>query len=193
MPTTTVIANIQTEDKTPAVAPYVISPDPSHRTVTFDFTPTHDGVIVPSNDLIPGLGAVYPTAPLLPTPGLHPMVGLHPGGVGAALFPDSGAYPDSGGLDPGNTVRDMVGYVVREGGTDSTTGRVVAQNVKRCSSSRACGTRPALNSVCSSTDFRSPSGTTIHFSEIYPDFNDGGADGPRTVNVWALTENQGWS
>lgn len=54
MPTTNVIDGVTTGDAAPAAAPHRISARPTKDTATFTFTPTHDGVLYPSDFLFPG-------------------------------------------------------------------------------------------------------------------------------------------
>jgi hypothetical protein len=152
LPTTISIDSITTEDAAPSAAPHRISSQAGWSTLTVQFTPTHDGAIVPSADLLPTDGTIFPDE---------------------NYYPDDGWYPDEGAIEPGV---------------------VIAQNVGRCSSARVCGSRAALNNACSrESKARTPSGQQIATTFAYADANDGGGDGSRNVNVWALTESQGWS
>lgn len=174
MPTTISIDSVTTEDAQPSVAPHKISRDPAYDDVSVKFTPTHDGDLVPSNDLLPSDGTIFPDE---------------------GYYPDEGWYPDEGAIVPG-WPRDIIGWSVRENGsaTDPTSGRVISQNIGRCSSSRVCGSRAALNNACGrESKARIPSGTQITAPFVFTDADDGGADGSRSVNVWVLTESQGWS
>jgi hypothetical protein len=172
LPTTISIDSITTEDAAPSAAPHRISSQAGWSTLTVQFTPTHDGAIVPSADLLPTDGTIFPDE---------------------NYYPDDGWYPDEGAIEPG-VARDIIGWTIRENGSDPTSGRVIAQNVGRCSSARVCGSRAALNNACSrESKARTPSGQQIATTFAYADANDGGGDGSRNVNVWALTESQGWS
>lgn len=166
------IDSVTTEDVQPAVAPHRISRDAGHTTVTLKFTAYHDGQIRPSADLAPSDGTIFPDE---------------------GYYPDTDIYPDEGAIIPG-VPRDTIGWTIREGGADSTTGLVVAQNIRRCSPSRVCGTRAALNPACGPEgDVRVGPGVQVTTSFTFADADDGGADGARTMNVYVLTEAQGWS
>lgn len=54
MPTTVTIDQVTTGDAAPVVAPHRISNKATKDTASVTFTPTHDGVLYPSDVLIPG-------------------------------------------------------------------------------------------------------------------------------------------
>ena len=97
MPTTVVINSVTTEDAQPNVAPHRISRDPAKDDVTLQFTATNDGQIVPSADLLPSAGTIFPDA---------------------GYYPDTDIFPDEGAIVPG-WPRDFIGWTIREGGVDS--------------------------------------------------------------------------
>lgn len=171
MPTTTTIDSVVTTDAVPAVAPHRISPQAGKDTVTVKFTPTHDGHLVPGPTVYPSDGSVYPAS------------------TDAALgpFPDD-FYPDEGALIP-EVTQDIIAYVIREGGVDQTTGKAMEFAGSVCSAALPCSARRP----CSEWGYRAQSGTQVTKALTYAEANDGGADGSRTVNVYVLTENQGWS
>lgn len=174
MPTTTTVT-VTTEDAQPTVAPHKISDKTGFTDVSAPFTPTHDGQIVPSHDLLPNDSELYPTSDSNDPP-------LYPGATDA-----DPPFPDQGALIPG-IARDVVGFIVKEGGSDPTSGKTLAQGGTRCGALPCSSSRP-----CSSTDLRIRPGAAHALAFTYAQANDGAGDGTRTVNVWVLTENQGWS
>lgn len=172
MPTTITINSVVTEDAVPAVAPHRISPDPAHDDVAITFTPVHDGNIVPTSDLLPNAGSIYPDEGWCPD--------------------DPLMVPDRGAIIPG-VPRDTVGYVIREGGLTPSTGRRIRQVTNRCSVNRVCGNGPDFVVHDPARELRVVSATAMADAFTFADANDGGADGPRDINVWVLTENQGWT
>lgn len=172
MPTTITIDSVTTEDPQPTVAPHKISASDAWDDVVVKFTATHDGQLVPTDDLVPSDGTIWPDED---------------------YFPDEGWYPDEGANVDG-WARDIIGWTIRESSSDPTTGKVIAQNIGRCSNARVCGSRAALNNACGfESKARIPSGTQVTVPFTYADANDGGGDGVRDVKVYALTESQGWS
>lgn len=172
MPTTVTIDSVTTEDAQPTVAPHKISALGAWDDVTVRFTATHDGQLVPSDDLVPSDGSIWPDE---------------------GYYPDEGWYPDEGANVDG-WARDIIGWSIKENSSDPTSGRVIAQNLSRCSTVGVCGTRAPLNAVCGpEAKGRIPSGTQVTTPFTYADANDGGGDGVRDVKVYALTESQGWS
>lgn len=173
MATATTIDSVVTEDAVPAVAPHRISRDAAHNLVTVKFTPTHDGSLTPGPTTYPSDGSIFPAST----------------DAAAGPFPDDPTfYPDDGALILG-VAQDLIGYVVREGGTDSTTGKLIAVAGSVCSASLPCSARRP----CSEWGYRIPSGTQVTKAITFADADDGGADGARTINVYVLTDNQGWS
>lgn len=173
MPTTTTIDSVVTEDAVPAIAPHRISADAAHNVATTKFTPTHDGDLTPGPTTYPTDGSIFPAS--------------DPAAAGP--FPDDPAfYPDDGALI-GGVAQDIIGYVIRAGGVDQTTGKLVEAAGSVCSAALPCSARRP----CSEWGLRLPSGTQVTKAITYADADDGGADGARTINVYVLTENQGWS
>lgn len=173
MPTTTTPDSVVTEDGAPNVAPHKIGPDPSHNVATVKFTPTHDGQLTPGPTTYPSDGSIFPANDA----------------AAAGPFPDDPAlYPDDGALI-GGVAQDIIGYVMRENGTDQTTGKAIDFAGSVCSAALPCSARRP----CSEWGLRLPSGTQITRAITYAEVDDGGADGARIVRVYVLTENQGWS
>jgi hypothetical protein len=170
MPTSISVDSVTTEDAAPGAAPHRISDKAGWTTLTVAFTPTHDGALVPSDDLLPSDGSAFP----------------------GEVWPDDGTYPDQGAVLPG-VARDVIGWEVRLGGSDAASGRLVERAGTRVSPSRLAGTRTRIGPAVSTPGVRSASGTQITATFDYVDANDGGGDGARTVNVYVLTESQGWS
>lgn len=172
MPTAITIDSVTTTDAAPAVAPHKISALAGQDTATVKFTATHDGQLVPTEDLLPSDGAIFPDE---------------------GYYPDEGIYPDLGAVVPG-VPRDTIGWTIREGGSDPTSGKVIAQDLARCSPARVCGTRAALNTRCRGEGgVRLAPGTQVTQAITYAVANDGGGDGVRNENVYVLTESQGWT
>jgi hypothetical protein len=172
VPTTITINSVVTEDAVPAVAPHRISADPAHDDVTFAFTPVHDGNIVPRSDLVPGEGTIYPDEGWCPD--------------------DPLMVADRGAIIPG-VPRDTVGYIIREGGATPSSGRLIRQVTNRCSDNRVCGSTADFAVRDPARELRVQPPNQIVDAFTFADANDGGADGPRDINVWVLTENQGWT
>lgn len=170
MPTTVTIDQVTTEDAGPSVAPYKISQQVGYTDVTVKFTPTHDGVVIPSYDLILG-GSLFPDED---------------------WYPDEGYYPDQGALIFGQP-RDIIGWEIRLGGSDRASGKLVAMDNDRCGTARPASTRAVTHPTARAQGLRIPSGTQITTTFTYSDADDGGADGSLTINVYALTEGQGWA
>jgi hypothetical protein len=170
MPTTVTIDSVTTEDAAPAVAPHRISRQASKTDVTVKFTATHDGNIVPSYDLLPG-GTLFPDED---------------------WYPDEGYYPDQGAIVPG-VPRDIIAWEIRLGGSDRSSGKLVAQDKDYAGVARAASTRAITNPEATAQGLRLASGTQITTTFTFTDADDGGADGSRTVNVYVLTEGQGWT
>lgn len=172
MPTTFGGLTVQTEDAAPLVAPHRISADPAHDDVAVSFSPVHDGNIVPTSDLVPSAGSIYPDD---------------------GWFPDDPLMvADRGAIIPG-VPRDTVGYIIREGGATPSTGRLVRQVTNRCSDNRVCGSGPGYAVRDPARELRVESANAIADAFTFADVDDGGGDGPRDINVWVLTENQGWT
>lgn len=171
MPTTISIDSITTEDVAPTVAPHRISALGGWNTVTVKFTPTHDGQLVPTEDLLPSDGTLFPNE---------------------GVYPDDGNYPDIGALIPG-VPRDIIGWEIRVGGSDKASGKLVAKAGSRASATRPASSRAVTNPAVSTYGVRSPSGSQITVSFAYADANDLTGDGAKNVNVYVLTESQGWS
>lgn len=164
---------ISTPDAAPVAAPYRISDEAGYSTATVKFTATHDGNLLPGPTVYPGDGTVFPAS----------------SNAAAGPFPDDPAfYPDEGAMIPG-VAQDIIGYVIREGGTDQTSGKAVEFAGSVCSAALPCSSRR----VCSEWGLRVPSGTQLTTLIPYADANDGTGDGAKTMNVYILTENQGWS
>lgn len=172
MPTAISVDSVTTEDAAPGVAPHRISALGAWDDVTVQFTATHDGQIEPSADLLPSGGTIFPNE---------------------GYYPDTGIYPNLGAVIP-SVARDTIGWTMREGGSDPTSGKVIAQDMARCSPARVCGTRATLNTRCRGEGgVRIAPGAQVTQTFTYADANDGGGDGARTVNVYVLTESQGWT
>lgn len=171
MPTTVTIDSVTTEDAQPTVAPHKISALGAWDDVAVQFTATHDGDIVPTNDALPSEGTIYPDE---------------------GWFPDDPLMvADRGAMIPG-VPRDTIGYIVRVGGSGPSSGRLVEQRANRCSVNRVCSSDPAKAAV-SSYGTRVAPGAPVVRGYTYAQVNDGAGDGARTVNVYVLTESQGWS
>lgn len=211
-PVTTVIPTVTTEDAAPTVAPHRISRDAAHTTVSAPFTPTHDGNIVPGPSLLPTDGRVPPSE-LRPGSNTRPgnRAARRPASGYPTLYPDTGIVPDQGalvpqdgyaplfpGFTPGasaipaggpfNPFRPLVGFVVREGGADPSTGKAIKFAGIRAGAA-PCSTRR----VASRQDYSSASGTPVPLTFTFADADDGGADGARTINVYVQLEGQGTS
>lgn len=173
MSTTTILDSVTTEDARPTVAPHRISNVAGYNTATVKFTATHNGDLLPGPTTYPSPGSIAPA---------NSSLALGP-------FPDDPAfYPDDGAAING-VAQDIIGYVVREGGVDQTTGKAVEFAGSVCSAALPCSARRK----CSEWGFRVPSGTQQTVVIPYADANDGAGDGAKNVTIYALTENQGWS
>lgn len=170
MPTTITIDQVTTEDAAPTVAPHRISANPAFKTVTVKFTATHDGNIVPSYDLLPG-GTLFPDED---------------------WYPDEGHYPDQGAIIPG-VPRDIIGWEIRVGGIDRASGKLVAMDNDRSGIARPTSVRAVTNPEARAQGLRVASGTQITAVFTYDDANNGTGDGTKDINVYALTEGQGWT
>lgn len=172
MPTTVAIDQVQTADASPTVAPHRISRNPAYDDVDVTFTPTHDGELVPTDDLLPTEGTRYPDE---------------------GVWPDDDVYPDQGATVVEGEPRDIIGWTIQMGGTTPTTGTTVAQVTNRCSPVRKCGVSSGgKDRRASSRGFRQASGLPIQVDLQFLQFDDGAADGARAMNVYVLTESQGW-
>jgi hypothetical protein len=175
VPTTVAVNLVMTNDTTPAAPPYKVSRAPAKDDVLFRVIPTHDGELVPTDDLIPAEGTRYPDE---------------------GLWPDDDLYPDHGATVVEGEPRDIIGISARLGGNaiSPTSGRPVVQRTNRCSPVRRCGvSREGFDTRCSARGFRVASGALIEETFQFVTFDDGGGDGTRDVAVWVLTESQGWS
>lgn len=105
------------------------------------------------------------------------------------LIPFDGLVP-SDTLYPGVHL-DVIGYKLVVGSLSA--GKPVAQQTNRVSPNRVCGARSGLREAVSPDGFRVASGTQVVVRFTFADASDGGADGPRTVSVFALTDMQGWA
>lgn len=173
MPVTTTIDTVTTEDAAPTAAPHRISNVAGYQTATVQFTATHDGNMTPGPTTYPSDGSIFPAS----------------SDAAAGPFPDDPAFiPDDGALVPG-VAQDIIGYIVREGGSDPASGRPIAFAGSVCSAALPCSSRRK----CSEWGYRVPSGTQVTLPITYADANDGAGDGAKTINVYILAENQGWS
>lgn len=105
------------------------------------------------------------------------------------LIPFDGLVP-SDALYPGVAL-DIIGWKLVVGSL--STGKPIAQQTNRASPNRPCGARTALHEAVSPDGFRVASGTQVVVPFTFIDASDGGADGPRTVSVFVLTDMQGWT
>jgi hypothetical protein len=166
-------AVVTTEDAAPGAAPYRISDKGAWDDWTYQLSVTHDGALVPTEDLVPSDGSIYPDEGWCPD--------------------DSRMIADRGAPIPG-VVRDVVGVIVRSGGSTPASGKLIQQTTNRCSVNRVCGTRPDMAVRDAAREFREVANAlALNGAFTYADVNDGSGDGPRTINVWVLTENQGWT
>lgn len=209
MPVTVTIDQVTTEDAQPSVAPHRISNQPGYQQAQVRFTPSHDGQIVPGGALLPNSdGWLFPPAPQRPSLSLRPGASKRPGTKGT-LYPDTGIMPDQWVLVPGAvaqplfpgftpqvagvfpgpgttpTKRPVIGWVLREGGSDPTSGRAVKFAGIRCGA-LPCSTRR----VVSSTDIVDPSDQQVTFTLQYADANDGSGDGTKNENLYVAVQAQ---
>lgn len=98
-----------------------------------------------------------------------------------ALYPGAGLLPGAG-LQPGMTPR-IVAYRVKLGGTSPATGVELGSAGKVCGSGYRAGQTKCGHALMASAAVTE----NVDYSET-----GGPADGNQTVNVWVLSEGQGW-
>lgn len=195
MPVTVNITALSSTDAVPAAAPYKLGPAAgNHLDVTF--LPVHDGNLVPGQSLLPTDGEIYPalldtSADPVPNADLLPDRGAAiPGPSNIPLFPDvAGVFPSNLNQYPGRDIlsyRDVVAWVLREGGSDAYTGKAVKFAGCRCGP-LPCSSRR----LASQSDYRLVSGYQDSTVVTFPDADDGGGDGLRNAALWVTVENQG--
>jgi hypothetical protein len=217
-PTVFVTMTITTEDQAPTAAPNRISDKPGFDHADVVFQVIHDGTLRPGPSLLPAQSSIVPPAQLRPGAGTYPGDHAYrrPGSQYPPIYPDVSLVPDRAaaipspganapllptptatlpsisntlpGLDIPSPSRDVVGYVLRENGSDSYTGKGADFKGVRCGS-LPCSTRRAASAI----DYRLHEATNDAFSATYADANDGIGDGTRNMALWVAIEGQGTS